>query len=114
MTFGTDCTTDYNLRELNNFTIGSLVWGDRPKRYEIIEIIKENENKILDNTYNHIQHPKPPLEVTPKYIFEFQRVQELCRVLHERSIYEEVDYDLMIKWSDELNDRLYRLKGENK
>jgi len=63
------------------------------------------------DTYNHIQKPKPPLGVMPKDIYEFKRVQDLCRALYERSIFEEVDYELMIKWSDELNDRLYGLKG---
>jgi len=59
-----------------------------------------------------VKCPKPPLGVTPKQIFELQRVQELCRALYERSIFEEVDYNLMIKWSEELNDRLYGLKGD--
>jgi hypothetical protein len=68
------------------------------------------------DTYEHVKQPKPPLGVTSKHIYEFQRVQELCRALYERSIFEtEVgNYELMIKWSDELNDRLYGLKGENK
>jgi len=48
----------------------------------------------------------------PKQIYEWHRVQELCRALHEYSLCEDVDQNLMIKWSDELNDRLYRLKGE--
>jgi len=55
---------------------------------------------------------KPPLGVIPKNIYELQRVQDLCRALYERSVYEEVDYELMIKWSEELNDRLYGLKGD--
>jgi len=56
--------------------------------------------------------PKPPLGVTPKNIFEWHRVIELCRALHEYSLYEDVDQNLMIKWADELNDRLYGLKGD--
>jgi len=48
----------------------------------------------------------------PKQIFEWHRVIELCRALHEYSLYEDVDQNLMIKWSDELNDRLYGLKGD--
>lgn len=64
-------------------------------------------NKI---TYEHVVQPKPPLGVMSKDIYEFKRVQDLCRALYERSIFEEVDYELMIRWSDELNDRLYGLK----
>ena len=88
---------------------------------ELQEIDKENsrlyfrpENiEFLDeDTYEHIKKPKPPLGVMPKQIFELQRVQELCRALYDRSIFEEVDYNLMIKWSEELNDRLYGLKGD--
>jgi len=64
------------------------------------------------DTYEHIQKPKPPLGVMPKNIYELKRVQDLCKALYERSIFEETDYELMIKWSDELNDRLYGLKGD--
>jgi hypothetical protein len=74
---------------------------------------KEENIELLDDTYIHIKQPKPPLGVMPKHIYELQRVKELCRALYERSIFEEVDYELMIKWSDELNDRLYNLKGDD-
>ena len=72
----------------------------------------ENIEFLDEDTYEHIKKPKPPLGVMPKQIFELQRVQELCRALYDRSIFEEVDYNLMIKWSEELNDRLYGLKGD--
>ena len=67
--------------------------------------------ELLDNTHTHVKQPKPPLGVMPKQIFEWHRVIDLCRALHEYSLYEDVDRHLMIKWSDELNDRLYGLKS---
>jgi hypothetical protein len=79
---------------------------------------KENKYIVIEfngfdtNTYKHVQQPKPPLGVMPKDIYELVRVQELCRALYERSTFEEVDYNLMIKWSDELSDRLYGLKDD--
>ena len=63
--------------------------------------------EILEDAYL-----KPPLGVMPKQIFEWYRVIDLCRALHEYSLCEDVDKHLMIKWSDELNDRLYGLKGD--
>ena len=76
------------------------------------ELIKFLDQQKINNTYNHIQQTKPPLGVMPKNIFEWHRVIELCRALHEYSLYEDVDLTLMIKWADELNDRLYGLKGD--
>lgn len=73
---------------------------------------REENIEVLDNTYNHIQQSKPPLGVMPKNIFEWHRIIELCRALHEHSLYEDADLQLMIKWSYELNDRLYGLKGD--
>ena len=70
------------------------------------------EGKADEFMINHTVKPKPPLGVTPKNIFEFMRVQDLCRALYERSIFEEVDYDLMTKWSEELQYRLGILKYE--
>jgi len=64
------------------------------------------------DTYNHIKQPKPPLVIMPKQIFEWHRAVDLCRALQEHSLYEDVDLELMIKWSEELNDRLYGLKGD--
>ena len=76
-----------------------------------------NENIVFeekDNDFINSKNvkPKPPLGVMPKNIYELKRVQDLCRALYEYSTYEEIDYELMIKWSDELNDRLYGLKGD--
>ena len=70
------------------------------------------KKELNEDTYEHIQKHKPPLGVMPKQIFEWHRVIELCRALHEYSLCEDVDQHLMIKWSDELNDRLYGLKGD--
>ena len=72
----------------------------------------ENIEFLEKDTYVHTQQTKPPLGVMPKNIFEWHRVIELCRALHEYSLYEDVDLALMIKWADELNDRLYGLKGD--
>ena len=72
---------------------------------------REENIEVLDNTYNHEKQSKLPLGIMPKKIFEWHRVIELCRALHEYSLYEDVDQHLMIKWSDELNDRLYGLKS---
>ena len=68
------------------------------------------EGKV-DDLMNKEVKPKPPLGVMPKDIYELKRVQDLCRALYERSTYEEMDLAFMIKWADELNDRLYGLKG---
>jgi len=103
---GKPVTNGIHLRRLNDLSIGSLTWGYGSDEYEIVEIIKD--------TYIHKQHPKPPLGVMPKDIYEFHRVIELCRALYEYSNNEGigVNYELLIKWSDELNDRLYGLKGD--
>jgi len=55
---------------------------------------------------------KPPLGIMPKHIYELQRVQDICRALHEYSCYEQSinNYELMIKWTEELNERLSHLK----
>ena len=66
----------------------------------------------LEDTYVHVKQPKPPLGVMPKDIYELKRVQDLCRALYEYSTYEETNYELMIKWSDELQYRLGILKFE--
>ena len=56
--------------------------------------------------------PKPPLGITPKHIYELQRIQEITRALHEYSRYVNSIYscELMINWSEELNERLNHLK----
>ena len=58
------------------------------------------------------KQPKPPLGIMPKHIYEIQRVQDICRVLHEYSCYEVSihNYELMLDWSEELNERLNHLK----
>ena len=82
---------------------------EKDKNDKLIIFVEENNM----DTYVHKQQPKPPLGVMPKEIYEFQRVQDLCRALYERSNFEEevVDYDLMFKWSQELNDRLNYLQS---
>ena len=81
-------------------------------KYYINKNFKIVDFQGFNNTYEHILKSKPPLGVIPKNIYELQRVQDLCRALYEYSTYEEVDIELMIKWSEELNDRLYGLKGD--
>jgi len=88
---------------------GSSSFYKKESDYIVIEFTGLEDKFIL---VDKPKHPKPPLGAMPKNIFELQRVQELCRALYERSIFEEVDYNLMIKWSEELNDRLYGLKGD--
>jgi len=61
------------------------------------------EEKIAD---------KPPLGITPKYIFEEMRVKDICRALYDYSLryttLNQIEY--MIKWAEELVDRLYTMK----
>ena len=74
-------------------------------------VMEENQKDFgIKDVSIHTQKPKPPLGVMPRDLYELLRIQELCRALYERSTFEEVDYDLMTKWSDELSDRLYGLK----
>ena len=56
------------------------------------------------------QQPKPPLGVTSTDIFERQRVQELSRALFEYIESGSDKYELLVKWSDELYDRLKGLQ----
>ena len=58
------------------------------------------------------KQPKPPLGITPKHIYELQRIQEITRALYEYSRYVNSIYscELMINWSEELNERLNHLK----
>jgi hypothetical protein len=72
----------------------------------------ERLNKKED-TYIHEVKPKPPLEVTPRDIYELQRIQELTRALYDYSRYEELDLELMLKWADELDDRIFNLTQED-
>ena len=55
---------------------------------------------------------KPPLGVMPKNIYELKRVHEISRALFEYSYHTEENYDLMIKWAEELVERLSNLKFE--
>lgn len=68
-----------------------------------------SKNKIAKE---HIVQTKPPLGVMPKDIYEYKRVQDLCRALYEYSIYG-INYDLMLKWSKELVERLENLELES-
>lgn len=55
---------------------------------------------------------KPPLGVTPKYIFEIKRIQELTRSLYEYAHHNstEMNYDFMLEWGKELLERLENQK----
>jgi hypothetical protein len=58
--------------------------------------------------------PKPPLGIMPKKFYELQRIQEISRALYEYSHFEgKMDYDLLIRWSEELTERLSNLKYES-
>jgi len=66
-------------------------------------------NKLKEN-----DNMNKPLGITPKHIYELQRIQDITRALHEYSRYEQSinNYELMIKWTEELNERLSNLKFE--
>ena len=55
---------------------------------------------------------KPSLGIIPKRFFEEERVQDLCGALYRRSHYNNStsNYETMIKWAEELVERLYDLK----
>lgn len=72
------------------------------------ELVEELNKK--NDTYNHVKQSKPPLGVMPKQIYELQRIQDLCRALYEYSHYDDSNLESMIKWSEELTDRLKTLK----
>jgi len=106
------------LNEWNRHKKETCYWAnEREMEYCSIDYYKNKQLIIIEftgfgDTYDHMQKPKPPLGIIPKQIFEWHRVIELCKALHEYSLCEDVDQHLMIKWSDELNDRLYGLKGD--
>jgi len=60
---------------------------------------------------------KPPLGIIPKKYFEEQRVMEICRALNDYAQYaqynkNESTYEYMIRWAEELTERLNNLKFE--
>lgn len=55
---------------------------------------------------------KPPIGVMPKYLYEFKRIQDLCRALYEYTAYTDCNYDLLTGWSKELTERIESLKKE--
>ena len=91
------------------------------------ECYKQKNNQKENDNMNNIEKElfaeyhknkeninKSPLGITPKHIYELQRVQDICRALQEYSCYEVSihNYELMIKWSEELVERLGNLKFE--
>lgn len=117
---GEEATLKYSRRNNERFkyylTFDSGLESDYFSDREVEILMGEDFAKLLIQNQEektiHIQKLKPTLEVMPKDIYECLRVQELCRALHEYSNVEKIDLELMIKWSDELNDRLYGLKGD--
>jgi hypothetical protein len=95
-----DCTTNIKIESLKDFYRDNITWGHGIKEYKIVEIIR--------NTYS-----KPLLGIMPKEFYELQRAQDICRVLYEYINYEDIKYDLMIEWANELINKLYALKSEN-
>lgn len=80
---------------------------------------KEEAQKCIDyitevlvykEYYKSEPKSKPPLGVMPESIFEKQRVKELSRALYEYIDAGNEDYDMLVKWSEELQDRLQNLK----
>lgn len=55
---------------------------------------------------------KPPLGVSPTYIYEIQRIQNICRALYEYSYFNvpDINCDSMVKWCNELEQRLNSYK----
>lgn len=112
------CTGKYLISHNNwdNYNEETCYINDCGFSFSNVDYYKSNNYTIVEfnglntNTYKHTPKSKPPLGVMSKDIFELFRVQELCKALYNHSTFEEVDYDLMIKWSNELNDRLYGLK----
>lgn len=92
----------------------AIGWYKKVKARFDTEYIKQfiTDNEENTDTDTDIKYSKPPLGITPKYIFELQRVQELCRALYEYSHYENSidNYEYMRKWADELLGRLNELK----
>ena len=85
----------------------------------VINFKNENINKIdLNNGLLNFQIEniefiddniiKPPLGVTPKYIFEIQRIQNLTRALYEYAHFNpsDMNYSSMLDWTKELFERL--------
>ena len=119
LTIGEEAVLKYSKRTDERFKyyleFDSGLESDYLSEKEVEILMGEDFIKSLEkanDTYKHVKQPKQPLGVTPKNIFEFMRVQDLCRALQEHSLYEDVDLAIMIKWADELNDRLYGLKGD--
>jgi hypothetical protein len=50
---------------------------------------------------------KPPLGIMPEFFYERQRIQDICRAIHEY-VGETIQDDLLIKWSDELRERIIK------
>ena len=72
-----------------------------------------NNNQVYKEYYESEEadaRSKPPLGVMPRNLFERQRVQELSRALYEYIDAGNKDYDMLVKWSEELQDRLWNLK----
>lgn len=58
------------------------------------------------NMYAHI-NVKPPLGVTPEYIYEEKRIRELTRAINDYSNFNiKNNKDILIQWSKELIKRL--------
>jgi len=79
--------------------------------------LTEKEIKLLAQTMlnkfkENDNMNKSPLGIMPKHIYEIQRVQDICRALQEYSCYDQSinNCELMIDWSEELNERLNHLK----
>ena len=62
------------------------------------------------NQDNKVENIKLPLGVMPKYIYEEQRIQDICRALYEYSNYDTIkEKQIMLEWSEELVQRLKNL-----
>lgn len=76
---------------------------------EVWDKINYDKKDLKEKTMN-----KPPLGVMPKKFYELRRIQDLTRVLYEYSNYANIEdnYEVMVRWSEELTERLSNLKFE--
>lgn len=85
----------------------------QPSRYGCGNIDNSSIDNLLskDDKCTFIPVAKPPLGVSPKYIYELQRIQNLSRAIHEYAFHEksEKNYKLMLEWSNELTERIESL-----
>jgi hypothetical protein len=104
----TDCE---NLKYMLSCSDGKV--SDWLSESELETMMGENYINNLSNKLE-LERVKPPLGVVPKKFYEYDRIQELSRAIHEYTYYysgkPDLKIDLLIKWTEELLERLYQYK----